>query len=174
MRITAAEYRELQARRGHGVAQLETVARRPSLRATAIWLPGKLVNTKQKGNATWKAVAGYERGWRRRAFRSFDVAILTSGWAQAASTPKRVTFLCRVFNRFDGDDGLRVAVSPIKDALQDAGFLNTDADRSGHRFDYRQMIERRLVRGVTVVVHVLADLPEPLGEDALRGWWAIQ
>lgn len=111
-----------------------------------IFVPGKLMNLKSN-RAHWSSAIGYKRVWRQKVKLVFR-------WQAAgiiASQPKLVWLTAHVWNRFDEDDGLRAALSPVLDGLRDAGVIHSDAPDSGHTLIYGQRLDRRQ-RGVTITV----------------------
>jgi hypothetical protein len=160
--ISLQDYYELLARkrRGRTVAQIETSAKRPSVRTMRVWVGGKLRNTKNMDRQNWKVVVGYTKAWVERTRQRLDTEIWAQGWAHVPTVPKRITFLARTGGTMD-NVGLRVALAPAQDGLTRAGIIDDDADKAGHEFQYFQRIDRKL-RGVLIVIQLLADAPTPL------------
>ena len=86
-------------------------------------------------------------------YRAEIMAQRAHGVVWGASTPKRVTFLARLWNRMD-DDGLGASLKGVRDALADVRLIDTDGPESGHEFVYQQVIDRKR-RGVEVRVEAL-------------------
>lgn len=128
----------------------------------AIFVNRPLVNTK---NARLHPMAEhrYKSGWRE----AVALALLEAGWKLGGSdAPKRIHFVCRVAQRMDSQDGLRVACAPIVDALGECGVLTGrrekpgrgDEDERGHQFTYEQVIDRAR-RGVEIRVRLVEAAP---------------
>ena len=124
----------------------------------AAFVPGALRNP-LNGSAGrhWAVRARWARQWRGAT--AMLVRAFERGAAPDPAAPKRVTFVAHVWQRFD-DDGLRAALKPVRDGLGDAGLIHDDSPRSGHVFDYRQLVDRRR-RGVEIVVELLGEPASP-------------
>ena len=112
----------------------------------AVWVSGKLVNPLNASAWGWQKRSRTAKAWKERT----ALALLESPnhGGHMARTPKRVTFLAHVHNRFDSD-GLQAALKPVRDALVECGVISGDADRDGHLFEYTQVIDRAR-RGVEI------------------------
>jgi hypothetical protein len=116
------------------------------------WVPGRLRNPLNAGKGEhWSATARERKAWRERTFLCVKSAMNESKWRYGAGWPKLVVFTAYVWNLYD-DDGLSAALKSVRDGLVDAGILNRDDPKSGHKFEYRQQIERSRHRGVEIVV----------------------
>ena len=151
MNVSRAEYAALQRKRGQPVkAEGELLA---------VWVPGKLVNTKN-ARWYWRRETEYKQQWKERV----ALALLECGWMRgilpvaAPSSLKHVSFLAHTRNAMD-TDGLEVALAPVRDALAECGVITGkreragrgDAPRDGHEFTYTQRIDRTH-RGVEIRV----------------------
>lgn len=130
----------------------------------AVWVSGKLVNTK---NARLHHMAEhrYKAGWRERV----AMALLEAGWHTSSAriggvapywptTPKAISIACNVHALMDSVDGLRVACAPITDALKQCGVIDDDKDASGHSFTFTQELNRER-RGITIRVALVEIVP---------------
>lgn len=111
-----------------------------------IFVAGKLINLK-KNRAHWSSAISYKRTWRQKV----KLACRLDGASFVSSAPKWVYLTANVWNLFDEQDGLRAALSPVLDGLQDAGAIHDDGPACGHVFFYGQVLNRRNL-GVTITV----------------------
>ena len=122
------------------------------------WQPGAPLvlclrgNLENPLNATWgwRRRRSWATRWKERVFSALLEAGYRRGQIEPA-TPKLVVLEARLWNLMDSADNLRASLKPVVDALVEAGVLDGDADRCGHRFDYRQRIARR-DRGLTLTI----------------------
>ena len=144
MNITSAELADLHHRQAHS----EQPRWRPGV-SLVLCLRGNLENPL---NATWgwRRRRSWATRWKERVFSALLEAGYRRGQIESA-TPKLVVLEARVWNLMDSADNLRASLKPVVDALVEAGVLDGDADRCGHRFDYRQRIARR-DRGLTLTI----------------------
>ena len=173
MNITAAEAKALGRR-------AEQPVKAPG-ELLAIFVPGKLVNTKN-ARLHHMAESRYKRGWREAVAQS----LLEAGWQRVLQSPptaltfgtklvvlgggfngqvptsgyypKRVSLLATTAKAMD-TDGLQVALAPVRDALIECGVINGDAEKDGHRFVYSQQINRAR-RGVEIRVRLRSERSE--------------
>lgn len=146
VRITPGELDMLRRRRAKP-------ARPPSLRLPGgfvIFVPGALVNPLNKKPKTFGVEIRRRGEWKEKVAQALLEVTYRRGEVDPRS-PKRVTLHAHVFNRFDSIDGVRAALKPIPDALQACGVIHSDDDKSGHAFDYGQVVDRAW-RGVEVRV----------------------
>lgn len=132
-----------------------------------IWCPGKLTNPKNvQGLGLWKH-RRLIRDARERACTAMLHARNTArAWPWPADTPKRVTFTAQLARLLD-DDSLPYALSPIRDALGDAGLIGKtagtvkgpgrvkDGPEDGHVFFYTQEVNREAI-GVRIRIEAIA------------------
>lgn len=107
----------------------------------SFYVPGKLKNFDNKLGSHWGEQSRYRGGWRDRVSAAWKMVRPHHSRMAIPSTPKRVTFHCYTFNRYD-TDGLQAAVKPIRDQLVKEDILHSDAPTSGHEFHYEQEIRR--------------------------------
>ena len=109
-----------------------------------VFIGGRLVNYLNARPTHWSERHEYNARWRQNV-----LAILLSKRATypkgspESKVPKRIHLHAIVPKRFDSHDGLRAALKPAVDGLQDAGIIHSDADGCGHVFDYSQVLGRR-------------------------------
>ncbi len=139
----------------------------------ALWVPGKLVNTKN-ARLHYMAESRYKREWREavaqalfeygwfRCLQSAPTALVPGtklvvlGGGFNGETPtsnkarKRVCFRASTAKAMD-DDGLAVSLAPVRDALIECGIISGDAVGDGHEFLYSQKVDRAR-RGVEIRV----------------------
>lgn len=122
------------------------------------WVPGRLRNPLNGAHQHWSQSAKDRRGWRGRTFLCCTDAMRRAGitlgrqdaspWHPAYR--KVVVLTAYVWNLYD-EDGLAAALKGIVDGLRDARLIHDDGPKSGHRFERRQLINRKH-RGVEIVV----------------------
>jgi hypothetical protein len=126
----------------------------------AIWVPGKLVNTKN-ARLHYMAESRYKREWRERVALAMWESrhLILDCLGEPAEVPKRVVFAARTYHKLDSD-GLQVALAPVRDALIEYGVIHGDADKHGHEFIYLPSVIDRARRGVEIRVSLRAHAPE--------------
>lgn len=161
--------------------------RREPAEVLAVFVPGKLVNTKN-ARLHHMAESRYKRGWRDAVAQ----ALFEAGWHRVLQSPptpllpgtklvvlgggfdgdvptsgkaaKRITFFANTHLKLD-TDGLQVALAPVRDALIECGVIWGDAPKDGNEFVYEQRIDRAR-RGVEIRVKLRAT---PVSESASAG-----
>lgn len=122
-----------------------------------IFVPGKLQNPLNGSWGGWAKHARLARRWRYATTMAVYVAKKSIRVdLVAAHVPKRVRFLVHTGAPWDCDN-LAAACKPLRDGLRDAGLIHDDGPKSGHTFEYAQMVNRK-DRGVEITV-------EKHGED---------
>ena len=116
--------------------------------------PGRLSNplNRRKG-AHWSEESGYRAEWHEKVAAGLVEASyhLVRGSINPR-TPKVVKIQAHVERLFDSEtEGLQAACKAIPDALQKFGVIHSDADDSGHKFEYSQVVDRTWL-GVEVEV----------------------
>lgn len=118
---------------------------------TEIFVPGPLRNPKQGSRGHWAKHQRWVNSWRDRTAERLRVALLVEKPRPRLvdpRVPKRVHFLAVTANAWD-DDNIVVGMSPMRDALKQAGIIHDDSKASGHTFTYDQKIDRAN-RGVLI------------------------
>lgn len=116
-----------------------------------IFVAGKLINPLNGSFGHWSKHARIARRWREAT--AMQVFLAGLGQRQALgspSDPKCITFTAHTGSTWD-DDNLPGAIKPIRDGLKDARIIDDDKPSSGHRFVYRQRIDRKKP-GVTITI----------------------
>ena len=121
-----------------------------------IFVPGKLSNPLNGSWGGWRKHARLARSWRDRTtqrlfVRAMEDSQLKTGGFLAAK--KQVIFTAYVGRLWD-DDNLPAALKPVRDAVAAHCCGGDDGPRSGHRFEYGQLVVRGQ-RGVRVSVRTL-------------------
>lgn len=135
------------------------------------WIAGRLENPKSQ-HWHWSRHRKWAAGWREAT------AYLCKGMVDGPpEAPKRITFTAYVRRRFDQQDGLRVALSPILDGLQvakaavvrggnvikhaqpGAGVIHHDGPKCGHEILYSPQVVDRHREGVKIEVEVIGGAP---------------
>jgi len=121
-----------------------------------IFVPGAPVNPKNvSGMGLWKHRRLIKTARLSAQHTMLEASLQYKGrrWPWPAEVPKRVVFTACIPRLLD-DDSLPYAISPIRDALGDMGLIGKtagtwrgagrvkDAPADGHRFEYRQHVER--------------------------------
>lgn len=119
-----------------------------TLEALEVFVPGPLYNPLNGPHGHWAQRAWWVRNVRTRTHGALLHAQALGRCSPAA--PKRIEFLAQTGGTWD-DDNLRAGLKPVRDALQDAGIIHSDAPRSGHVFVYAQVIDRAH-RGVRITI----------------------
>lgn len=124
-----------------------------------IFVTGRLVNPlNQRGWSDWKR-SRWTREWKDKVAQALIEIGYREGMLDPA-TPKRVTFVPHVYQRFDlGTEGLRAALKGVPDALKDARVLNDDRDSAGHEFVYAEQVIDRAWPGVEIRVEPRVGTP---------------
>ena len=111
-------------------------------RVLVVWIPGPVKSVMRGAHGHWQAKAGARKAQREKTKWFVLTEITRESWSCRASDPKRITFVASVHNLMD-DDNLRAALKATRDGLRDAGIIDDDSPRSGHRFEYVQEIDRK-------------------------------
>lgn len=119
--------------------------------AVQCFVSGKLKNPLNGAWGHWSREARYRQNWKLNT-RAVILRAL-HGQTVCLSRHKRVTFIAQTWGLFD-DDGLRAALKPVRDALVGL-VIHADDPRSGHVFEYKQVVERQN-RGVNIRVRGLS------------------
>jgi hypothetical protein len=132
-----------------------------------LFVPGKLTNPLNGSWGGWRKHATQAKRWRDRTALAVYQACAGRRTPADLWPPERrkvVTFDVQTWNHWD-DDALPAACKPLRDELIKVGLIHSDASTSGHRFLYRQTMQRAhrgQQRGVTItVVPLLEDSPAP-------------
>jgi len=121
-----------------------------------VHLPGR-IRSQSNARGHWSQRHRYAKAWRR------DTAHLVADYMRVLERNgfdridpkmrKRITFTADVWSLMD-DDNLESAIKPIRDGLQDAGVIDSDAPEAGHKFIYRQRIQRGLAPVVSLRIEL--------------------
>lgn len=118
-----------------------------------LFIAGELANTMNK-RWGWRRDMKYKQRWREAVYGYLAAVGYRMGMVDPKS-PKRITMVAHVFNRFDSKtDGLRASLKSIPDAMKKAEVIEDDRDSSAHEFVYGQVVDRKR-RGVEVTVEFL-------------------
>ena len=120
------------------------------LRALTFWLPVRIVNG-LNAREHWTVDAKRARIQRDAVCAGVLAAIGRRRLAVGPAVPKRVHCEAFVWRVLDGD-GLQAALKHVRDGLIDAGVLDGDAPRHGHRFTYSQAPAPLSGRGVRITI----------------------
>jgi len=109
-----------------------------------VFVPGPLRNPMRGSHGHWRKHARWAKSWRERTAERLRIERLLHPrmWQELgdAAVPKHVAFLARTARAWD-DDNLRPGLKPVRDGLQDAGLIQSDASEAGHLFLYEQRVD---------------------------------
>lgn len=128
----------------------------PELPVIILFIPGNLSNPLNGSHRHWSARAKWAKTWREKT------VLLSQPQADtfyrhhtmlSSRSPKLILFTAHVWNLM-AEDGLRAALKPVVAGLRDANVIHDGGPKSGHRFEYHQIVLRK-DRGVEIEVYPL-------------------
>jgi hypothetical protein len=119
-----------------------------------VFIPGKPKNMKNKVSH-WRTRYAWTLDWRGRTKNLLEILMPRGGWPWKPTDKKIVKFTIYSPSAFD-DDNWRGVCSPVRDGLQDVGIIDNDRVRSGHDFQYSQVVTRKkgVLWGIAVEIRL--------------------
>lgn len=118
-----------------------------------VFVPGRVRNPLNGSHGHWRTRAAWAKGWRHNTWLRITQAPLGATPRWVATEPKRVTITLHVWRWFDSD-AMGPCAKPCRDALVDAGVVDSDGPKAPHEWIYGQRVDRQRP-GVRIVVETL-------------------